>query len=58
MPQEQNNLEIEVTREMVEAGVAELREHHIGDDLGYAVEAVFRAVAYLSTSASFTIPTK
>lgn len=49
---------IEVTPAMIEAGIDELREHHIGDDLKYVVETVFRAMAYESPSTSFTIPVK
>ena len=48
-------LEIEVSSAMIDAGLEQLREHHIGEDLGYVVETVFRAMAYLSPSASFTI---
>lgn len=54
----QTGAQIEVTPAMVEAGVEEIREHHVGDDLGYVVESVFRAMAYLSPSASFTIPAR
>jgi len=39
-------LEIEVTQAMIDAGLCELREHHLGDDLGYMVESVYRAMAY------------
>lgn len=39
---------------MIEAGVEEMREHNIGDDLGYVVEVVYRAMAYESRPASST----
>jgi len=55
---EQAGTSIEVTQAMIEAGVAELREHHIGDDLGYAAETAFRAMAYLRPSASLIISCK
>ncbi len=45
-------IEIEVTPEMVAAGLEALREHHYGDDLGYMLESVFRAMAYASAAAS------
>lgn len=37
---------IEVTPAMVEAGVEELRDFRLGDDLSYRAEQVFRAMAY------------
>lgn len=49
---------IEVTPAMIQAGLDQLREHHIGDDLAYVLETVFRAMAYESPSISFTIPAK
>jgi len=49
---------IAVTPGMIEAGLQELREHHIGDDLAYVLECVFRAMAYESLPASATIPAK
>lgn len=39
---------IEVTPEMVEAGLHELYEHNLGEELPYLLEAVFRAMAYRS----------
>jgi hypothetical protein len=45
---------IEVTPQMVEAGLSELREHHFGGDLAYIVECVFRAMVYARDSASTT----
>jgi hypothetical protein len=38
--------EIEVTAAMIEAGMAEWREHHFGDDPRYVLESIFRAMAY------------
>lgn len=37
---------VEVTPEMVAEGVKELREVRLGDDLGYAVEVIYRAMEY------------
>jgi len=37
-----------VTPEMLAAGLEELSEHHFGDDLGWILESVFRAMAYES----------
>lgn len=50
----QASAQIEVTPQMIEAGVEEMREHNIGDDLGYVVEVVYRAMAYESRPASST----
>ena len=36
---------IEITEEMIEAGVAALRDFHIGQDEGEIVQAVFLAMA-------------
>jgi hypothetical protein len=43
---------IEVTPKMIEAGMAELRDHHFGDDPGYVLECVYRAMDYAKRSAS------
>jgi hypothetical protein len=37
---------IEVTPEMVEAGMVELRDHTLAGDLGYMVECLYRAMEY------------
>ncbi len=50
--------EIEVTPEMVCAGLEELREHHLGDDMAYVVESVFRTMAYASFLASDKSPSR
>ncbi len=34
-------IEIEVTPEMIAAGLEEIREHRYGDDLRYTLESVF-----------------
>lgn len=39
-------VQIEVTEEMIEAGVDELRDYALGDDLAYLAEKVFRAMRY------------
>lgn len=44
--------QIVVTPEMVSAGLEEMRQHNFGEDLGYILESVFRAMAYESTLAS------
>jgi hypothetical protein len=46
--------QIVVTYEMIAAGLDELRDHKIGDDLAYIVENVYRAMAYASVPASST----
>ena len=38
---------VEVTSKMIEAGMLEMREHHLGDDLAYVIECVYRAMFYL-----------
>ena len=38
--------EIEVTPEMIEAGLYELAEHRLGEPLELVLEDVFRAMAY------------
>ncbi len=52
------SVELPVTPEMVEAGLAELRQHNFGDDVRYMLECVFRAMAYESLDASATNPAK
>lgn len=37
---------VEVTEEMLSAGLYELTEHSFGDDLKYVMECVFRAMFY------------
>lgn len=44
-------VEIVVTEAMVEAGMAELREHRMGDDPRYVLECVFRTMAYAGMGA-------
>lgn len=44
--------EIEVTAEMLDAGMAELAEHRLLDDPRYVLECVFRAMAYVRERAS------
>lgn len=44
--------EIEVTPEMVEAGLDEFREHRYEGDVRHMLESVFRAMAYAYCSAS------
>ena len=46
--------QIEVTPEMLEAGLDELAEHSYADDLRYTLECVYRAMRYASLSASPT----
>lgn len=48
----QAGAEIEVTPEMIEAGLEELYQHRFGSDLRYVLEVVYRAMAYSSVSAS------
>lgn len=43
---------IEVTPEMVEAGLDQLREHTIMGDMTYMIEAVYRAMAYAARSSA------
>lgn len=49
---------IEVTPEMIEAGLEELYEHHYGDDFRLMLEHIYRAMAYVSLEASSTKFTK
>jgi hypothetical protein len=51
-----NIVEIEVTPEMVVAGLAELREHHFGEDLSYMVECIYRVMASERRPASESKP--
>ncbi len=46
--------QIEVTSEMIAAGLDELRERHFDDGLSYVLESVYRAMAYARPSASAT----
>ncbi len=52
MNTETNAYEIEVTNEAIRAGIEEMRQHNLGDDWGYVLECVYRAMAYESVSAS------
>ena len=47
-----NTDEIEVTPDMIEAGMDELRDHHLGDDMSYVIEMVYRAMHHEYVSAS------
>lgn len=38
--------EIEITPEMVRAGLDEMREHQMMEDMSYVLECVYRAMAY------------
>ncbi len=42
----QAGTEIDVTKEMVDAGLDELRQHHFAGDVRYMVEEVYRAMFY------------
>jgi hypothetical protein len=44
-------VEIEVSPAMVQAGMEELGEHRLLDDMAYVLECVYRAMAYESASA-------
>ncbi len=44
--------EIEITPEMIEAGLQEMREHHYDTDVGYMLECVYRAMVYATRQAS------
>lgn len=46
--------EIEVTPEMVAAGLQALSEHSFSDELPYVLESVYRAMAYARALASRT----
>ena len=39
--------EIEITPQMIEAGLYELYDHRFGEDIRLVLEDVFRAMAYL-----------
>lgn len=41
-------VQIEVTQEMIKAGLEELREHSFGENVEYLLEEVYRAMAYSS----------
>lgn len=43
---------IEITPAMIEAGMDALREYHLGDDMSYVIEMVYRAMHYEYISAS------
>ena len=45
---------IEVTPEMIDAGISELYDHGYVDDLRLVIEQVYRAMCYASVSASAT----
>lgn len=49
---------VEITPEMIAAGLEEMREHRLGDDPAYVLESVFRAMAYASPFASSMRPLK
>ena len=51
-------IEIEITQETIEAGLIEIREYKLGDDLGYALECIYRAMDYARASASSIKPSK
>lgn len=44
--------EIEVSTQMIEAGLIEFREHHYDVDVGHMLESVYRAMAYAKPNAS------
>jgi hypothetical protein len=44
--------EMVVTGAMVDAGIAEFREHNYDGDVRYMLEAIFRAMAYANLEAS------
>jgi len=43
---------IEITPAMIEAGMDALREYHLGDDMSYVIEMVYRAMHHENLSAS------
>ena len=49
-----DHLEIAVSKEMIDAGVAELSEHSFASDWREILESVFRAMAYASLESSNT----
>lgn len=50
--------EIEVTPEMIEAGLYEHREHHYDTDITYMLESIFRAMFYAKPDASISKPSR
>jgi hypothetical protein len=42
----QAGTEIEITPEMIEAGIVELRDHSLAGDMRYMVQGVYRAMEY------------
>lgn len=54
----QAGAEIEVTPDMVDAGLDELRGHSLVGDARYMLESVYRAMAYARRSASVTSSVK
>lgn len=49
---------IDVTPQMVEAGLAEFRDHRYDTGVRYMLESVYRAMAYANLDASSTSPSK
>ena len=49
---------VEVTREMVAAGLEELNQHRFGEDWEYLLECVYRAMFYEREAASETSDSK
>lgn len=47
-------IEIEVTAEVVKAGMYEIADHQHGDDIGYILVYVYRAMDYAREDASLT----
>ena len=50
----QTGAEIEVTRQMIEAGLDELRQHYYAGDATCMVEEVYRAMAYAARASAST----
>ena len=46
LPEKPHSIEIEVTTEMIEAGMTELRDHVFGGDLRYMLASVYREMEY------------
>ena len=46
--------EVVVTEAMISAGLSEMSEHNYNVDTAYMLEAVFRAMCYAKSPASFT----
>ena len=53
-----DNLTVEVTPEMIAAGMEELREHRFGDQASYILECIYRAMHYARLAASSTKASK